>query len=919
MTLAHRAGRPCLALLLLVAACPAPAAICTWNVAAGNWSVVGNWLGCADQPGPSTRTPGPLDTAIVPVGAASLDTDATVGQFEIGAAATLTLVGGAPRTLTVTGALRLAGGTVSTSNTGSFPILYLVLAPGATGQVLASTILANTVELQNHGQLHLQSATGTTLVFQGLARLINLPGSTFAVGGGNARVHLDGLAPLTIQAGATLATSGDVFIGRSLAAAGTPRIESLGTIDHTGPGTLTIQGSGSGASAAATFQVQGLLAIRNGTLLCNALADTCRHQNGSGGPDALRILLDNGHYGRGGPTALALPIPVGAELVGTGSIDGAVRVDGRLAPGADQGPPYGTLTITGSLQFNATSELAIDLGGSLPGTHDRVHVGGALTLGGSGFAEGLATLKLRLAPGYQPAMGEPVAVLTYGSVAADSALHRVDANYALDYATRFDPGALQVFPAPRLYLEETSVVEGNTGSAAVNVNVRLSQASALPVGARLLFTEGTASNGPLPAGDYVYPGPPTVQFAPGEVVKPVQVLIHGDLAPEADEAFTLSLVRNTISNAAVGNGVPGHPRGVITILTDDLPPDTRFVLVGKDPATAAGSIKRYTSTGTLIDVWGPTTSNGGGGLATGLCFGPGGTVLSTRFNHTNPILYSNAGAVLAPSFARVPGTFPFNFHESCTFDRDGDVYIGQAGGASSPDSAVPVRRFDRHGIALEDFVLPTGPRGTDWIELAGDQCTLYYTSEDTVVRRYNVCTRTVLPDFAVGLTPPVCYALRLRPNRELMVACQDAVHRISPQGANLQTYTRQSLGESNPQGLFALNLDPDGTSFWTAGGVSGWVYRVDIASGAVLTSFNSGPGAVGGLAIFDEPGDDTLFIDGFDTAPVPAPIVASGPSAHLYREMRRCEKEFSPRNVPLPQFVPYWVALVVVGANDCWH
>ncbi len=177
-------------------------------------------------------------------------------------------------------------------------------------------------------------------------------------------------------------------------------------------------------------------------------------------------------------------------------------------------------------------------------------------------------------------------------------------------------------------------------------------------------------------------------------------------------------------------------------------------------------------------------------------------------------------------------------------------------------------------------MLPTGTRGTDWIELSANQCTLYYTSEDTTVRRYNVCTRSPLPDFATGLTAPYCYALRLRPNGELMVACQEAVHRLSAQGANLRTYTRQSIGETDAAGLFALNLDPDGTSFWTAGLNSGSVFRVDIASGAVLASFNSGPGGVGGLAVYDELGEtDVLLADGFEGSATVAARVVPADSA----------------------------------------
>jgi hypothetical protein len=69
--------------------------------------------------------------------------------------------------------------------------------------------------------------------------------------------------------------------------------------------------------------------------------------------------------------------------------------------------------------------------------------------------------------------------------------------------------------------------------------------------------------------------------------------------------------------------------------------------------------------------------------------------------------------------------------------------------------------------------------------------------------------------------------------------------------------------------LFALNLDPDGTSFWT-GDIGGddAVFRIDLASGAVLKTFSTFPGTeLGGLAIF---GEITQGGGGPTTAPEPA-------------------------------------------------
>src|SRR6185295_540812 len=153
-----------------------------------------------------------------------------------------------------------------------------------------------------------------------------------------------------------------------------------------------------------------------------------------------------------------------------------------------------------------------------------------------------------------------------------------------------------------------------------------------------------------------------------------------------------------------------------------------------------------------------------------------------------------------------------------------------------------------------------------------------------------------------------CYALRLRPNREVMVACQDAVHRLSPQGVNLKTYPRTDIGETDAAGLFAMNLDPDGTSFWTAGLLSGNVYHVDIASGTPLGSFNSGAGGVAGLAIYDEPHDDTIFLDGFEAAAAAQSPIVFGAALTAQAEQ---DREFEPDlGVGMLHFVPNWMRVI---------
>jgi hypothetical protein len=140
---------------------------------------------------------------------------------------------------------------------------------------------------------------------------------------------------------------------------------------------------------------------------------------------------------------------------------------------------------------------------------------------------------------------------------------------------------------------------------------------------------------------------------------------------------------------------------------------------------------------------------------------------------------------------------------------------------------------------------PDGTRGTDWVDLAVDQCTVYYTNEGPTIRRYNMCTGTQLADFAT-VSGASCAALRIRPaTNEVMLACSDGAHRLSPTGANLQTY---ALGS-----VFALNLDPNGTSFWTAAPGGRTLYKVNITTGVVeAPSPITTRGDTWGLAIFGE-------------------------------------------------------------------
>ena len=91
----------------------AQAATCVWNSPSGDWIVPGNWTGCADAPGPSTRSPGTTDVAIIVNGTSNLGSSPTVAELELGSNGHIHTPG-STRMLTITQALRLNGGRTTT-------------------------------------------------------------------------------------------------------------------------------------------------------------------------------------------------------------------------------------------------------------------------------------------------------------------------------------------------------------------------------------------------------------------------------------------------------------------------------------------------------------------------------------------------------------------------------------------------------------------------------------------------------------------------------------------------------------------------------------------------------------------------------------------------------------------------------------
>jgi streptogramin lyase len=247
----------------------------------------------------------------------------------------------------------------------------------------------------------------------------------------------------------------------------------------------------------------------------------------------------------------------------------------------------------------------------------------------------------------------------------------------------------------------------------------------------------------------------------------------------------------------------------------------------------AGKIGHYDKLGNFIEYLNvPNT----GYTETGMAFDASGNLYSALFQINKLAKIDNNGAFL-DYFGSGYNSDP----ESIVLDNSGNFYVGQADGSRD------ILKFDPSGILIDTFNPATTDRGTDWIDLAQDQKTIYYTSEGSTIKRFDVNTSTQLPDFATDLLKP-CFALRIRNNGEVMVACQTLAYRLDSSGAVIKTYPKPA-GDTF---LFALNLDPDGTSFWTGDALNGKAHKIDIDTGNVLLTIDTPSTQMGGLAVFGE-------------------------------------------------------------------
>jgi len=226
-----------------------------------------------------------------------------------------------------------------------------------------------------------------------------------------------------------------------------------------------------------------------------------------------------------------------------------------------------------------------------------------------------------------------------------------------------------------------------------------------------------------------------------------------------------------------------------------------------------------------------------------MAFDAAGNLYVTCFSASDVVKFDNTGINL--------GSFGSGYStpESIVFDAAGDIYVGNLGNG--------IRKYDPSGTFIGTVI----DTRVDWFDLTADQSTFRYGQEGNVVKTVsNAIPGISSPDFATGLTQ--AFAMRILGDGGLLVADMRDIKRFDSGGNLIQTYD-----VTGQDGWFALNLDPDGTSFWSGDYTNDKFFKFDIGTGGMdvhLLEVDTGLGGnnLFGLVVYGEQTAATGSISG---------------------------------------------------------
>lgn len=208
----------------------------------------------------------------------------------------------------------------------------------------------------------------------------------------------------------------------------------------------------------------------------------------------------------------------------------------------------------------------------------------------------------------------------YSSVSLPLRISLVMISTLLLLATSIDVAAQQ---SPSISVRDVVVVEGNSGTTQATFVVALSGPASQTVSCSFATSNGTAIAG----SDYTAASG-ALSFAPGEVEKPVVVLVSGDTVDETQETFFLDI--SNVQNATVSSN-----RGTGFINDDDGP-----TISINDVSVTEGNSGTKAATFTLT-LSGPSVEP----IAVRAISTPGTATASSDYNSINVVVIFQPGTV----------------------------------------------------------------------------------------------------------------------------------------------------------------------------------------------------------------------------------------------------------------------------------
>jgi hypothetical protein len=231
------------------------------------------------------------------------------------------------------------------------------------------------------------------------------------------------------------------------------------------------------------------------------------------------------------------------------------------------------------------------------------------------------------------------------------------------------------------------------------------------------------------------------------------------------------------------------------------------------------------------------------GTGEGMAFDPSGNLYVSRWC-IDPWCSTGSTVemydVLGRSWGSVGTGYNCNPH-ALVFDAGNVAFVGQAGCTGS------ILKFVPGEIEPRQFAAAWDNQGSFWVDLGLDGCTVFYTSWGSNVKRFDTCLGEQRPDFnAEPIGGGQAQDLRVLPDGGVIVSAGPQIVRLDQNGIVAQAY-------SVPEAAYwaGLDLAGDGTSFWAANYETSNVYRFDLATGAIISSFSAGtpPHSVVGVRI----------------------------------------------------------------------